>query len=59
MAGHLNHLLPAHAWVGRVRHHPALPRQLVGDEKFDAAWEIAKPLGPGPTNGRDMARALE
>ena len=33
-------------------------RQLVGDEKFDAAREIAKPLEPAPSNGRDMAGAL-
>jgi hypothetical protein len=33
-------------------------RQLVGDEKFDAAREVAKPLGSAPLNGRDMAGAL-
>jgi hypothetical protein len=33
-------------------------RQLVGDEKFDAAREVAKPLGSAPTNARDMSGAL-
>jgi hypothetical protein len=33
-------------------------RQLVGDEKFDTAREVAKPLGSAPSAGRDMSGAL-
>jgi hypothetical protein len=33
-------------------------RQLVGDEKFDVAREIAKPPEPARSDGRDMSGAL-
>jgi hypothetical protein len=33
-------------------------RQLVGDEKFDAAKEVARPLSNTQSSGRDMSGAL-